>query len=236
MTEFLIQYIEWGVEVSRNWGPFLIFFFMAVESSFIPFPSEIIMIPAGFMAARSELFPGSPLAACAVAVLCGVVGSIVGAYINYFLALKLGRPFLYRYHRWFFLTPAQLERAEEIFREYGDIATFVCRLLPAIRQLISLPAGLARMHFGRFTFFTTLGAGLWVIVLTWIGYYFGTHTAHMTYAELVHQGKAMIQHNLHWTVLGCAVLVVVYVWVHRKVMHGKSHAGTADPSATGQAP
>lgn len=225
VTDTLIQYLEDAALIAATWGPFLIFFFMAVESSFIPFPSEVVMIPAGFMAARGELFPpGSPLAAVSLAIFCGVLGSLLGAYVNYWLALRLGRPFLYKYGKWFFLKPEALERAEAVFREYGDVATFVCRLLPAIRQLISIPAGLARMHFGRFSFFTGLGAGIWVVILTLIGYHFGRVTQEMSYADLVHQGKAIIHHNLLWIVLGCAAIVVGYVYVHKKVMHGKQPA------------
>ena len=224
MTEILIEYLEQAVEVARVWGPFLIFFFMAVESSFIPFPSEVIMIPAGFMAARHELFPGPAAPAFALAVFCGLAGSLAGAYVNYFLSLKLGRPFLYKYGRWFFLKPHALERSEEIFREYGDVATFVCRLLPAIRQLISIPAGLSRMHFGRFSFFTGLGAGIWVVVLTAIGYHFGRQSGDMTYGELVMAGKTMIKHNLVWILLGCVIIVVVYAWAHRLVMRSRKSA------------
>jgi membrane protein DedA with SNARE-associated domain len=221
MTHLLAEHLEDFVELAKVWGPLLILLFMAIESSFVPFPSEIVMIPAGFMAARGELFPGSPIAAILVAVSCGLIGSLLGAWLNYYLSLKLGRKFLYTYGKWFFLKPAALERAEEIFREYGDIATFVCRLLPAIRQLISIPAGLSKMHFGRFTFFTGLGAGIWVVVLTWIGYHFGTHTVDMTYQELIFTGKDLIKDNLIWLVLGLGVLVVVYIVIHKKVMHRK---------------
>ncbi len=227
MTELLIQYLEQAAEIARVWGPLLIFFFMAVESSFIPFPSEVIMIPAGFMAARGELFPGAVVPAMGIAILCGILGSMAGAYVNYYLSLKLGRPFLHRYGKWFFLPPPALDRAEEVFREYGEVTTFVCRLIPAIRQLISIPAGLSRMHFGRFSLFTGLGAGVWVIILTLIGYHFGRLSARnsMTYADLVHQGKAMLNHNLWWILLACAVVFAGYVWVHKRVM--KSSASSA---------
>ncbi len=221
MTEHLIVYLERMVEIAKVWGPFLIFFFMAIESSFIPFPSEIIMIPAGFMAARAELFPGDPALAVILAIFCGIAGSLAGAYVNYFLSLRLGRPILHRYGKWFFLPPEKLERAEEVFREYGDVATFVCRLVPAIRQLISIPAGLSRMHFGRFSFFTALGAGIWVTILTLIGYHFGAATGDMTYAQLVHAGKDILKHNLVWILLGCVVVFGGYVWIHKKVMHGR---------------
>ncbi|MFM1548490.1 MAG: DedA family protein [Lentisphaeria bacterium] len=226
MTHILVEHLESFTVLAKTWGPLLIFLFMMIESSCIPFPSEVVMIPAGFMAARLDLFPGTPIAALAIAIAAGILGSLAGAYINYYLSMKLGRKFLYAYGKYFFLKPTALERAEEIFREYGDMATFVCRLLPAIRQLISIPAGLSKMHFGRFTLFTGLGAGIWVIVLTGMGYYFGKQTTEMSYEELVLTCKHQIGANLPWLVLGLAVSAVVYVWVHRKVMHRH----TAEPS------
>ncbi|GAB4312593.1 MAG: DedA family protein [Candidatus Sumerlaeia bacterium] len=221
MTEYLIHYLGEAAAIAAVWGPLLIFFFMAVESSFIPFPSEVVMIPAGFLAARAELFPGDPVSAAVIAVTCGVMGSLAGAFVNYYLSLKLGRPVLYKYGKWVFLKPSALERAEEVFREYGELATFVCRLIPAIRQLISIPAGLARMNFFRFTLFTALGAGIWVVILTLIGYSFGVKYKDMSYEDLVHQGKAWLHDHYLWMFLALALIVVGYVWVHNKVMHGK---------------
>lgn len=222
MTDLLIQYLEQAAEIATTWGPLLIFFFMAVESSFIPFPSEVVMIPAGFMAARSELFPGDPLMAAVVAILCGLAGSLAGAGFNYFLALKLGRPVLYKYGKYFFLPPHALHRAEEVFREYGDVTTFVCRFLPAIRQLISIPAGLSRMRISHFFFFTGLGAGLWVTVLTAMGYYFGKRSRDLSYEELVHRSEAILYQYLPWIIVACILIFLAYIYVHKRVMKSKS--------------
>lgn len=221
MTETIAQHLEDFAQIAKVWGPLLVFFFMAVESSFIPFPSEVVMIPAGFLAARGELFPPVPAHAAVLAVFCGVAGSLVGACVNYWIGLRLGRPLLYRYGRWFFLSPKKLERAEEIFREYGEVTTFVCRLIPAIRQIISIPAGFARMEFRRFLFFTGLGAGIWVVVLTAIGYRFGSAARDMSYPELVERGTAILSGNLPWILLGCAAVFVAYVYVHRRVLGGR---------------
>jgi membrane protein DedA with SNARE-associated domain len=223
MTEILIQYVQVGGELGRTWGPLIVFVLMAVESSFIPFPSEVVMIPAGFMAARGEFVPPDPATGLAVAVIAGILGSLAGAFINYGLSLKLGRPFLYRYGRYFFLPASALERSEEVFRRHGEITTFVCRLIPAVRQLISIPAGLSRMRFGRFALFTGLGAGIWVIILALTGYGLGKGTREMSYAELVHAGEALIGNNFPWMFAGLVLIVVVYAWVHRRVMHGRSH-------------
>ncbi|HHI68190.1 MAG TPA: hypothetical protein ENJ97_02565, partial [Planctomycetes bacterium] len=103
-------------------------------------------------------------------------------------------------------------------REYGDVTTFVCRLLPVIRQLISIPAGISGMHFGRFTFFTAAGAALWVVFLSGLGFWFGTHTREMTYAQLVHKGKDFVSAHLLWILLGALVLLALYIWIHRRVV------------------
>jgi membrane protein DedA with SNARE-associated domain len=218
VTEVLINYIEAVAAYAPTWGLLIVVLLMTIESSFVPFPSEVVMIPAGFLAARGALTFGSPMADVILAVVGGIAGSLAGAYINYFLSLKLGAPFLERYGRYFFLPKPKLERAEEVFRAYGAGATFVCRLLPAIRQLISIPAGIARMPLGSFTLWTGLGAGIWVTILTFLGYSLGAHTASMTYAEIVHSGKKTLSHNLPWILIGCAVVFTAYVLVQKRVM------------------
>ena len=223
MLDALIPYLEKMVAFGLTWGPLLVLAFMTVESSFIPFPSEIVMIPAGFMAARGEFFPGDySWGAFCLAVACGITGSLLGAWINYGLSLKLGRPFLHRWGRYFFLTPEKLDRAERLFREYGEVTTFVCRLIPVVRQLISIPAGISRMNLGRFSLFTGAGAGIWVAILASIGYWFGTTTQGLTYPQLVHQAKSMLDRDMIWILSGCVVLIVVYLWVHKLAAGGKS--------------
>ena len=221
MLDMLAAHLDQIAALAPVWGFALIFFFMAVESSFIPFPSEIVMIPAGFMAARGELSFHSAGPDLVVSVLAGLAGSLAGAYVNYFLSARLGEPFLRRYGKWFFLKPAALDRAVEIFNRYGNLATFVCRLLPAIRQLISIPAGIAKMPLGPFTFFTGLGAGIWTAVLALVGFWLGRTTGDIPYAELVRRGKAFIDGNLVWVVAAVAALVAVHAVVSKFVMKGK---------------
>ncbi len=151
------------LESSGYWG---IFILMAIESSFIPFPSEIVMLPAGVLAHQGKL---NVLGA----ILAGTGGSLVGGLFNYYFALWVGRAFLERYGRYFFMPMEQLHRAERVWDKHGELTTFVCRLLPAIRQLISIPAGLARMNLWRFCLWTTAGAGIWVTILTFTGYFLG---------------------------------------------------------------
>ncbi len=218
MDEYLINHIEIVAANAHIWGYLIVFVLMAVESSFIPFPSEVIMIPAGFLAYRGALTFNAPFIDIIFVILFGVFGSLVGAFVNYYLALFLGRPFLYKWGKFFFIKPNTLERSEEIFREYGDAATFVCRLLPAIRQLISIPAGISRMSIGRFALFTALGAGLWSAILAFIGYYLGSISRNMSYADLVHKGKDMLVHNYGWILLFLAAFIAVYMFIHHKVM------------------
>lgn len=232
MTEALIDSIETMAAYAPVWGFALIVFFMTIESSFIPFPSEVVMIPAGFLAARGELSFESPMLDACVAVLAGTLGSLLGAYVNYFLALWAGRPFLMKYGKYFFLPPDKLLRAEEIFRRHGAAATFVCRLLPAIRQLISLPAGLARMPLGPFTFWTGLGAGIWVAVLTAAGYSFGATTAQMSYRDLVHAATAMIERNYVYVIPALLLGLVAYVAISNRIMRRRREPAVAEPPST----
>lgn len=225
MTEMLISHIEAFASQAAVWGFLLVVLFMTIESSFIPFPSEVVMIPAGFLAARGGLSTGQPMLDAAIAVLCGTLGSLLGAYVNYFLFAKLGTPFLERYGKYFLLPPEKLRRAEELFRRYGAGATFVCRLLPAIRQLISIPAGLAKMPLKSFTLWTGLGAGLWVTVLTVVGFVVGSRTATMSYAELVHTGTAMVKQHFVWLIPVLLVAFAGYVLVSKKIMQSREPSG-----------
>ncbi len=221
MLDQLASHLDAIAALAPLWGYALIFFFMAVESSFIPFPSEIVMIPAGFLAARGELSFHAPMSDLVAASLVGLAGSLAGAYFNYYLSAKLGEPFLRKYGKWFFVKPEALDRACEVFTRYGGATTFLCRLIPVIRQLISIPAGLAKMPLGKFTFFTGLGAGIWTTILALIGFGLGRSAGDITYKELVHRGKAMIDANLPWVILGGALLVVLYIAVSKIVMKKK---------------
>ena len=218
MLETIASHLDAIAALAPTWGILFIFVFMAIESSFVPFPSEVVMIPAGFLAARGEMGIGSPILAVWVAIAVGVAGSLAGAFINYYLALWVGKPFLERYGKWFFLKPAALERACEVFNKYGAAATFVCRMVPAIRQLISIPAGIARMPLGSFTLFTALGAGVWTAILAFVGYGLGRSAGDITYLELCTKGKDMAAQHLP-LVIGCALaLVAAYVLVSKLVM------------------
>lgn len=229
MLETLATHLESFAALAPHWGFALVFLFMAVESSFVPFPSEIVMIPAGFLAFRGELTLAAPWPDAALALLFGTLGSLAGAFVNYGLGLWLGRPFLHRHAKWFFLTEAKLERAEGVFRKYGEVTTFVCRLLPAIRQLVSIPAGLARMPVGRFTLFTALGAGFWNLVLLCAGAALGHGTRELSYLELVLEGKRLVSSHGGW--IAAATLAAIAAWA--LVSHRRA---PAKPAVSGPAP
>jgi membrane protein DedA with SNARE-associated domain len=158
--------INWIVSTVGDLGYIGIFVMMFLESSFFPFPSEVVMVPAGYLASKGEM-------SLILAILFGVGGSLAGAIFNYLLALKFGRAFLLKYGKYIFLKEESLNKLENFFKEHGEISTFSGRLIPGIRQYISLPAGLAKMSLARFSFFTTLGAAIWVVVLALVGYYIG---------------------------------------------------------------
>ena len=193
------QFITWLSTTVGQWGYPGIVMLMALESSFFPFPSEVVIPPAAYLAAGGKMNIG-------MVILCGVLGSLVGSILNYWLAFKFGRPFFERYGRYLLVSPGSLEKADQFFERYGQISTFVGRLLPVIRQYISLPAGLARMNVFAFCAATILGAGIWVLVLAAMGYWFG-------------RNEQLVIQNLHWITLalgiGCGILLIVY-WRKRK--------------------
>ena len=218
MLETIASHLDSLAALAPTWGLLFIFVFMTIESSFVPFPSEVVMIPAGFLAARGELGIGSPLAAVWVAIAVGVLGSLAGAYVNYYLALWVGKPFREKYGKWFFLKPAALERACEVFNKYGAATTFVCRMVPAIRQLISIPGCIATMPLGSFTLFTGLGAGVWTTILAFVGYGLGKSAGDITYFELCTKGKEMAAANLPLVIGGALALAGLYVLISKLVM------------------
>ncbi len=198
--EGLHDLVNWIVGVVGQWGYPGIVIMMFLESSCFPFPSEIVMIPAGYLAHKGEMNFW-------MAVGMGIVGSWLGALFNYYLALGLGRPLLLKWGKYFFISEKNFEKGERFFQAHGEISTFTGRLIPVVRQYVSLPAGIARMNMARFLFWTGLGAGIWMVVLTAIGWYVG---------KSEDLWKPYLQKATIAALAGCAVLIVVYVWVHRR--------------------
>jgi membrane protein DedA with SNARE-associated domain len=193
-------FVDWLVNTIGTMGYPGIFILMAMESSVIPVPSELVMPPAGYLAAQGKMN-------AYVAVFWGTVGSLAGAYANYYAAHYLGRPLVLRYGRFVGITEHKFAKVERFFHDHGEISTFVGRLFPVVRHLISIPAGLAGMNHLRFSAYTLAGAGIWVAILTAIGYVLGANQ------ELImrysHQALLLVA-------VACALLVAGYVWRHRR--------------------
>ena len=194
------QVVTWIVSTIGRMGYTGVVALMFLESSFVPFPSEVVVPPAGYLAAKGQmnLF---------LVILAGIAGSILGAIFNYWVSLTFGRPFFERYGKYFLVSDKALERADVYFARHGHISTFIGRLLPGIRQLISLPAGLTRMNVPLFLFYTTLGSGIWVVTLAWVGFWVGNNQA------LVHR----YMHTASYVLAAfCVTLAAAYVFHCRR--------------------
>jgi membrane protein DedA with SNARE-associated domain len=190
--------VSWYMD-HMNYGTITLL--MTVESSFIPFPSEVIVPPAAYIASRDDSNMNIVLV-----VVFATLGALLGSIINYYLALYLGRPVIYRFAesrigRMCLLSNEKVKKAEDYFVRHGKISTFIGRLVPGIRQLISIPAGLSRMHFGSFLLYTFIGAFAWNIILAVLGY-----IAHGN-ADLIGQYSK----ELSYLLLGLGLLFVIYL-------------------------
>lgn len=193
----MAEIVHFLVETIGSMGYFGIFILMFLESSFFPFPSEVVMIPAGYLAHQGEMN-------IYLAILWGAVGSLAGALFNYYLSMTLGRKAVLRFGRYFFMDEEKLTKVEVFFKEHGHISTFSGRLVPGVRQYISLPAGLGRMNVFVFSIYTTLGAAIWVAVLAYLGYFIG-------------ENQELIKTYLHQITAVTLILIVVLVLVYMKV-------------------
>ena len=204
----LEHFVHWLLDRFRDLGYPGIVVLMAIESSIFPLPSELVMPPAGYLAAKGEM-------SFALAVVCGVLGSILGALANYGLALWLGRAFVRKLGRYVLVSERSLDRSERFFADHGEISTFLARLLPVVRHLISLPAGLARMPLPRFVLFTGLGAAIWCTILTWIGWFIGKKQD-VLLSALDDEAKRYASRAVVILLPILTVLAVVYVVWHRQ--------------------
>ena len=197
------EFFQWFVE---NANYLFVFIFMTIESSFIPFPSEVVVPPAAYLACTgSDMNFG-------LVIVFATLGALTGAFINYYIALWIGRPIVYRFANSRFghaclIDQAKVERAEAYFDKKCAIYTFIGRLIPAVRQLISIPAGLSRMNIGIFALFTALGAGIWNIILAGLGYWLSLHVSR---EELF---DAVEKYNSYLTYAGYAIGVFCVVYI-----------------------
>lgn len=203
MEEFIVNLTGGALD---NLNYFWIIVFMTIESSFIPFPSEVVMIPAAYMAAaEGEMNVG-------MIITCGTIGALLGALVNYALAYYLGRPIVYRFANSRFghiclIDQEKVEKAEAFFYKHGVFSTLIGRLIPAIRQLISIPAGLSKMNIWKFIIYTCLGAGIWNAVLVGIGLVFHSQIGK---EELI----AKISHYSHiigYTAIALIIAIIAFL-------------------------
>ncbi|KAB0664475.1 DedA family protein [Oryzomonas japonica] len=192
--------IQWLLHTIGTMGYPGIFLLMLMESSVIPVPSELVMPPAGYLAFQGKMN-------LVAVILCGTLGSLVGAYANYFASRYLGRPLIIRYGKYVLIPPEKFERVERFFLQHGEISTFIGRLLPVVRHLISIPAGLSGMGHLRFSLYTLAGAGLWCSILAVIGYAIGENQ------QLIMQYS---HRALAWVIGFSSILIAVYVWRYRR--------------------
>lgn len=195
----LEESIYYFLKFFEKTGYFGVFFLMVIESSFIPFPSEVVIPPAAYLAYKGKL-------SLSGVILSGTLGSLMGALFNYYLALKLGRPafqhLIKKYGKYILLTEYSLQRVDLFWNHHGTFSTFIGRLLPGIRQIISIPAGFARMGLFLFCLYTTLGAFIWVTFLALCGYFFGKNEVLL---------KEYLQRGSYTIVLLAILLVFIYI-------------------------
>jgi membrane protein DedA with SNARE-associated domain len=199
----------WLVNTIGDLGYPGIFLLMAMESSVIPVPSELVMPPAGYLAQQGKM-------SIWIAIFWGTAGSLVGAYANYFASHYLGRPLLLKYGKYVWITEEKFSKVEKYFLEHGEISTFIGRLLPVVRHLISLPAGIAGMNHFKFSLYTLMGAGIWVTILTYIGYFLG-------------ENQELIMKYSHQALIGVVIvsIVIIYFYIrsHKKKKQLNAIAG-----------
>ncbi len=203
------ELIMWLVNTIGDLGYPGIFLLMAMESSVIPVPSELVMPPAGYLAQQGKM-------SIWIAIFWGTAGSLVGAYANYFASHYLGRPLLLKYGKYVWITEEKFSKVEKYFLEHGEISTFIGRLLPVVRHLISLPAGIAGMNHFKFSLYTLMGAGIWVTILTYIGYFLG-------------ENQELIMKYSHQALIGVVIvsIVIIYFYIrsHKKKKQLNAIAG-----------
>jgi membrane protein DedA with SNARE-associated domain len=193
-------FLNWLVDAIGSMGYPGIMVLMFVESTFIPLPSELVVPPAGYLISQDQM-------SWTGVIVSGTVGSLLGALFNYAIAVYLGRPFILKYGKYFGITEKHFLKGENFFLRHGNISTFIGRLILGVRHYISFPAGLCRMDLGKFCLYTTFGAGLWVVVLAYIGYFVGNNKERLM--EVSRQWSLYI-------IIGCALLVLVYIFWHKR--------------------
>ncbi len=207
MSSRLEALCEWLVEFVHHFGYVGIFAMSFLESTFVPIPGEVTMVPAGVLVQQGHMN-------FFMVVFCATLGALGGSLANYYLAYYLGRKFFYAYGKYFFFTHEKIDKLDKFFSKHGDISTFTGRLIPGLRHFIAFPAGLGHMDLKKFCIYTTLGSGIWMTILTSVGYLIGDNT------EMVH-------HYLPY-ISGAVVLLVIVGIIFYISRLGKKIVGGED--------
>ncbi len=214
----LEQFLTWLVDTIGRMGYPGIVALMAIESSVIPLPSELVMPPAGYLVAMGRMNAALAMGSC-------ILGGLLGSYANYWIASRVGRWFFVRYGRWVLVSEESLNRAEGFFQRHGPIAVFVSRLFPVLRHLVSIPAGIARMPVGLFFLYTGAGAGLWGAILMAIGWVIGKEGRALSREQVaVYSHRAVVI-----LIPAVAVLILAYVIWHRRRVKAETGSGVRGP-------
>lgn len=202
-----LEFFDWFTSNANYW---FVFIFMVIESSFIPFPSEVVVPPAAYLACTNAGV-GSDMNIFGV-VIVATLGALTGAFVNYYLSLWIGRPVVYKFaesrlgHACL-INREKVEKAEAYFDKHGAISTFIGRLIPAIRQLISIPAGISKMNVGQFALYTTLGALVWNAILGALGYWLSLHVSPQQLFDKVEEYNKY----LSWGGYALAVICIAFI-------------------------
>lgn len=200
ISDLIAQLFQWNVDLIQHLGYPGILFLMTLESSVFPIPSEMVMPQAGYLAAEGSMN-------LVVVIVLGVIGSWLGALLNYCVAMWLGRPFFMKFGKYFFCPPDKFAMVERFFNAHGEISTFTGRLIPVVRHLISIPAGLVRMKMSHFLLYTGIGSAIWMTILTIIGYFCGRNL------DLIKKYSHICTIGV---IAGCVLVIMIYIWAHKR--------------------
>jgi membrane protein DedA with SNARE-associated domain len=194
------KFAQWLVDFVHDFGYLGIFIMAFLESTFAPIPSEVTMVPAGYLVHQGKMNLW-------IIMITSVLGAIGGSLANYWIAYHYGRRFLYAYGKYLFFNHDKMQKLDDFFAAHGEISTLTGRLVPGLRHVISFPAGLAHMDLKKFSIYTGVGSAIWMAILVWVGYLIGGN-------------KELVRHWMPYVVgavvLGAIIMIVVYVWHHRK--------------------
>lgn len=191
--------LVWLIDLVKSFGYIGIFIMTFIESTFLPIPAEITMIPAGYLVSKGEM-------SMVMVLISSITGTVSGAYVNYFIARRLGRPFIEKHQKYFFLNEKRIAKIDSFFEKHGEISTLSGRLLPGVRHFISFPAGFSGMKISKFCTYTAIGGGLWMAVLAYVGYFLGGN-------------DALLEKYTPWIIAGATVVALLAVAIYTLIIN-----------------